>query len=441
MKPITIFEHEEWPSQNNITEKEHAKTIKLEESDYKIIDFLKDKGIVGFDVLKNSGIRITAKQHIGSVQFSKFNLRIIPKIYKKTDPEIWKNITQCMHFARNYSHEKMVHFEKIPISSNDVLLQDFLIWTLVYECQELLRRGLLKSYVTHDENLPYLKGKLVLKNQFQNDIRKKVLFFCEYDELEFDNIENRIILQTLIQCRRIAIHLELKKEIFKLIQQFSGGIQKVSIKVDDIKRVQRSYTRQNIQYKDAHIICEMIMENKGISDFYQFGTESSFSIPFFVDMNKVFEDFVTRLFTEYYSDDEEIIPQAKQKAWNVNESNRGGVSMIPDIVLKNKKGEITIIDAKYKSKLEVEDLYQIGFYIHEYTSKNTQQIIKKAYAILPKFYEDADNQKNFEATKSKIKIYAKFISVNNYLELIKNNDQKIKNKIKEEIIDINPITN
>jgi 5-methylcytosine-specific restriction enzyme subunit McrC len=436
MEPITIFEHETWPSRNNIIEKELAKKIRLEESDYNIINFLKEKDIVDFDVLEHKGVRIKAKKYIGAVQFSKFNLRIVPKIYKKTEPEIWKNIVQCMHFARNYSPEKMIQFEKIPISSKDILLQDFLIWTLVYECQGLVRRGLLKSYVTHEENLPYLKGKLVLKNQFQNDIRKKVFFFCEYDELEFDNIENRIILQTLIQCRRIAINSELKKEIFKLIQQFSGIVQKVPITLDDIKRVLRSYTRQNIRYKDAHIICEMIRENKGISDFYHHGEESSFSIPFFVDMNKIFEDFVTRLFSKYFDDDEEIIPQAKQKAWNVNESNRGGVSMIPDIVLKNKRNEITIIDAKYKKKLEVSDLYQIGFYIHEYASENKLQEIKKAYAILPKYFEGADDQKNFEATKSKIKIHAKFISINDYLKLIKGDNAKnaIKDKIEQEIL-------
>ncbi len=441
MKSITIFEHEPWPSKGNTVEKQQAKTIKLKDSDYKIIDFLKEKEILDFDVLQNNEIRIKAKKYIGSVQFSEFNLRIVPKIYKKTDPGIWKNIVQCMHFARNYSPEKMIHFEKIPISSEDVLLQDFLIWTLVYECQGLLRKGLLKSYVTHEENLPYLKGKLVLKNQFQNDIRKKVAFFCEYDELEFDNIENRIILQTLIQCRRIAINSELKKEISKLVQLFSGVVQKVPITINDIKRVLRSYTRQNIQYKDAHIICEMIRENKGISDFYHHGKESSFSIPFFVDMNKIFEDFVTRLFGEYY--DEEITPQAKQKAWNVNESNRGGVSMIPDIVLKNEIDEITIIDAKYKEKLSVADLYQIGFYIHEYTSKNEQQKVKKAYAILPKYYEDADDQKNFEATKSKIKIHAKFISIDEYLELIRGNNAKfnIKDKIEKEIIGIDSIVN
>lgn len=435
MTTINLFEHQVWLSTD--VEETISRTIKLDESDRKIVKFLKNENIVEFDELKNGIIRIKAHQFIGTVSFSGFSLKIIPKIYKFQEKSIWKNIAQCMHFIKNYSPEKIIDFDKISINDDDSILQDYLVWTLVYECNTLLRRGLLKSYVTHEENLSYLKGKIILKNQFQNDMRKKVGFHCEYDELEFDNIENRIILQTLIQCRKIAINSELKKEVFKLIEQFSGIIQKVPITVDDIKIVRGAYTRQNIYYEDSHIICEMIIENKGISDFYNDKENQSFSVPFFVDMNKVFEDFVTKLFEVYYFD--KLFSQRKQKAWDVQDAKN--IKMIPDIILENKNKEITIIDVKYKEKLSVNDLYQIGFYIHEYTSQNKQQIIKKAYAILPKFYESADNQKNFEATKSEIKIYAKFISINDYLELIKNNDKEIKNKIQEEIIDINSITN
>jgi len=428
MEPITIFEHGEWPSSEN--EKENAKNIKFDQSDKKILKFLEEKKIIDIDDLKNKGIRIKAKNFIGTVRFSEFSLRIIPKIYKKSDKKVWKNIAQCMHFARNYSPEKMIQYEKIPISSDDLILQDFLIWTLVYECQELLRKGLLKSYVIHDENLPYLKGKLILKNQFLNDVRKKVQFFCEYDELEFDNIENRIILQTLVQCRQISIHSELKKAVFKLIQQFSGVVQTVPITIPDIIRVSRDYTRQNAHYKDAHIICEMLLANQGISDFYHHGQKSSFSIPFFVNMDNIFEDFVTRLFKKYHKDD--VTAQASQKAWNIDEGD-SRKSMRPDIILRNDENNtMTIIDVKYKEELKESDLYQIGFYIHEYKDVYKEEKRGKAYAILPRYYETSQSDHSFEATKSKIKIYEKHISIDSFVDLIKNNkENELRKKLTE----------
>jgi len=430
IEPIKLFEHQEWPSTD--VEKIISRKIELNESDRKIVKFLKNENIVEFDELKN-GIRIKSHQFIGTVSFSKFTLKIIPKIYKFQEKSVWRNITQCMQFTKNYSPEKIINFGKISINDDESILQDYLVWTLVYECNTLLRRGLLKSYVTHEENLSYLKGKIILKNQFQNDMRKKVGFYCEYDELEFDNIENRIILQTLIQCRKIAINSELKKEVFKLIEQLSGIIQKVPITVDDIKRVRGTYNRQNDYYEDSHIICEMIIENKGISDFYENKENQSFSVPFFVDMNKVFEKFVTKLFEVYYHD--KIFTQKKQNAWIIDDTKQN-IKMIPDIILQNKHKEITIIDVKYKDKLSVNDLYQIGFYIHEYTSEKKEQEIKEAYAILPNFLETQNMQKSYQATKSKIKIYAKFISIDDYIQLITkpNSRKNIVNKIQTEIL-------
>jgi len=428
---ITILEHKEWPDTQN--EKEIAKKIKLQSTDYNIIKFLEEKKIVNFVEHKDKGVSFKAANFIGTVQFSEFKLEIIPKIFRDKKREVWKNVAQCMHYARNYSPDKIINYEKIPIENNELILQDFLIWTLIHECKELLKRGLLKSYVTHEENLPFLKGKLILKYQFQNDMQKKVQFFNEYDELEYDNIENRIILQTLVQCRRIAINNELKKEVTSMIHQFSGIIQEVPINIEDVKRLSKKYTRQNFHYKNSHVICEMILENKGISDFYVLGKKSSFSIPFFVDMNKIFEDFVTRMFKDYHENNVRVVPQAGQKAWKVKES-KSGIKMIPDIVLENKN-EITIIDVKYKDGLKISDLYQIGFYIHEYRSKNKNQHIDKAFAILPKFSKELQDQKTFEAEKSGVKIHAKYISIEEFLDLIKRNDVKeLKEKIKKSLL-------
>jgi len=437
METISVFEYATWPDPNNLKEKQTAQNIKnnLTPSDDHIIKFLQDENIVEFDKIENQGVRIKAKNMIGAVNFSKFKLQIIPKIYKKEKKDKWKNIAQCIHFARNYSIEKIFKYDKRLVAKEDFILPDFLIKTLVIECQELLKRGLLKSYVTHEENMPYIRGKLILKNQFQNDVRKKVMFFNEFDELEFDNIENRIIFQTIIQCRRIVVNSKLKKEVMKLIQQFSGIVQNVPIKVSDITQMEKKYTRQNSHYEDAHIVCKTILENKGISDFYEHDKKSSLSIPFFVDMNKIFEDFITRIFQDYHGVGISVRNQARQRAWIVSGSKISGREMRPDIVLDDSiKKKTTIIDVKYKinEKFSMSDLYQIGFYIHEYKGHGGEQI-KEAFAILPKSSEKLNHQNTFEAEKSKIKIYLKYVSMDEFLRLIKRKecDRGLKEKILE----------
>jgi 5-methylcytosine-specific restriction enzyme subunit McrC len=429
MTIITIQEHDIWPS--NESEKEEALKLNLNDSDKKLKKFLTERKIIDFQDIVDEGIKISSKNFIGVVHFSEFILRIIPKIYQKDKEDVWKNVAQCIFFVQDYSPENIIKYEKIPFVGDEQILQDFLIWSLIYECQELLKKGLLRSYVTHEESLPYLRGKLILKNQFLNDVRKKPQFFCEYDELEYDNLENRIILFTLIQCERIATHPELKKDLFTIIQQFSSIVQKVEVSILDINQVIQGYTRQNSHYRNAHTTCKIILENTGISDFYHGALP--FSIPFFVNMNKVFEDFVTRLFEKYHEDD--ISAQKTQKAWDIDEFESKKF-MRPDIILRNeKKKQTTIIDAKYKEKLSEDNLYQIGFYIHEYRDKYFDKNRQHAFAILPEYSNKLKSNHIFEASKSKIQIHERHISIDKFLELIKeNNEEQLKSEVSKILI-------
>lgn len=431
LQSIVLNENGIWPDPNDPKQKEDA--IKFSEefndNDKKLQESLVEKNILEFDQIKDKGIRIKAQNYIGAATFSKFHLKIIPKIYPKNEKEVWKNIATCINFIQGFSSAKILEYQKISFQNENDYLQDFLIWSLVFECESLLQRGLLKSYVEYEENLPYLRGKLLLKNQFQNDVQKKVQFFCEFDELEYDNIENRIIFHSLLLCEKIAISPILKQNVFKLIQQFSNMVQKTPIFVSDIERVQRNYTRQNLHYKDAHSICKLIVEEVGISDFYH--TQVPFSIPFFVNMNDVFEDFVTKLFMKY-GDSDDVEPQATQKAWDVDEKTAR--TMKPDIILR-KNQSLTIVDVKYKPKLSPNDLYQIGFYIHEYRDELRDRKDNEAYAIMPQYPDNSKIPHTYVATETGITIYEKHICLNDFISFIENKEtEEIKSEISKILV-------
>jgi 5-methylcytosine-specific restriction enzyme subunit McrC len=431
LESIILNENEYWPDPNNIEQKENA--IKFSEqftdNDKKLQELLVEKKILEFDQIKDKGIRIKSQNYIGSATFSMFHLKIIPKIYTKKEKEVWKNIATCINFIQGFSSAKILEYQKISFQNENDFLQDFIIWSLVFECESLLQRGLLKSYVEHEENLPYLRGKLVLKNQFLNDVQKKAQFFCEFDELEYDNIENRIIFYSLLLCEKIAISPNLKQNVFKLIQQFSSMVQKTPIFVSDVTRVQRNYNRQNLHYNDAHSICKLILEHVGISDFYH--TQVPFSIPFFVNMDDVFEDFVTLLFQKY-SNSDDVESQVTQKGWDVDEKTSR--TMKPDIILR-KNQSLTIVDVKYKPKLSTNDLYQIGFYIHEYRDKFRNPKDNEAYAIMPRYPKLDRVPYKYVATETGITIYERHICLNVFLNLILNDKtEELRSKISRILI-------
>ena len=313
-------------------------------------------------------------------------------------------------------------------------LADSLSSQLVMQANKLLHRGLLKSYVTHTENLSTLRGKLLIQGQMVNDAMCRPQFFCEYDELEYDNMENRIILKSLILCERQTEDSGIRMKVIRLIQQFSSVVSVVTLRMSDIDRVMNSYTRQNARYEKIHNTCKLVWEHYGVSDFLD---EHSSSIqPFFVDMNHKFESFVERLFKENHGQDNVHAQRAKH-GWDDTEGR--GKKIIPDIVLMEGETLKEIIDVKYKPELHEDDLYQIGFYLHEYGGK-TQIALEKGFAVLPEYEDDKKIMHNktsiFTATRSRIEIHEKRINVDKILGIIgdkKKNESERKIELQKQV--------
>jgi len=436
---IILHENKTWPNSNNEDEKKLASEIKerLDDKDRKIIEELKAKKWFKIDVLENN-IRIETTQFVGSVSFdnANFKLSVIPKIFDKDSPNVWKDTTAIIDFTDNIDMKDIVENQRIYFEENyEPTLTDHLNRQLVEECDKLLRRGLLRSYVVHAENTKSLRGKLLLQNQILNDAMCKLQFFSEYDELEYDNIENRMILQALTVAERNTYNHDLKMKTLRLAQQFSSVVEKVSISKHERMSLMQNYTRQNNHYKNTHKICELVIEKSGISDIYH--GDYSLIMPFFVDMNRRFEQFVEKLFADYYDEEVKIRTQRSEKAWEVDESK--DKKMRPDIIILRKiDGKIIkIIDTKYKPDLVESDLYQIGFYMHEYGVDQEQ--LEEAFAILPRYLDEKngkirDNTKNdnYTAVKSRKTIRLRRLDVDECVQAIKDgNEDKLRDIVKK----------
>ena len=88
---------------------------------------------------------------------------------------------------------------------------------------------------------------------------------------------------------------------------------------------------------------------------------------FFVDMNLIFEKFVTRLFKDFYNSEYFVEDQKNKKAWITDEGAYTNIRT--DILLSSPTGKKIVIDTKYKRKISQTDSFQIFFYVHEYNEK------------------------------------------------------------------------
>ena len=164
-----------------------------------------------------------------------------------------------------------------------------------------------------------------MSQQIKNDLKKKLAFNCEFDELVTDNIENQICLHILKKCYTYLKDDDLRRKCNTLIRRFS--IEVTEELEDGRKHLIESdfkivYNRLNEHYKPIHELAKIIWQGIGISDLYKFSKSSINSL--FIPMHQVFEKFLENLFTKYFPEFE-VDTQTTKQAWKKQEEIERGI--------------------------------------------------------------------------------------------------------------------
>ena len=424
LKDIILHEHDTWSHFENSSEKIFRKQLKDE--DIAVLDELKEKYGIRHSFDKNNSLVIESNQNIGSVQLPNLDHRIniTPKMFKnKKDSLIDTSV--FLFFANNINIKKFMKDQKNFFESDSEHLVHPLHIDLITKCEELLNKGLLKSYVVNTENISAVRGKLLFQQQMVNDLMRKPKFFCEYDELEYDSTENRVLLQAMTIVERTSKITDWKMKALDLAQKLSGVVNKVNVSKPERQMMMRSYNRQNSRYKEIHQTCERLIEQEGVGNIYS-GERSV--VPIFYNMDNEFERFIGNLFLKYYETPNWVnTDKTTDTAWD--REIEGKKNMRPDIIIEDDDGNVKqIIDVKYKDHdLTPGDLYQIGFYMHEYGKKNE---LDHAFAILPE--SDNVSDETYTSTKKKKNVHQRTLNVVKCLEMIKENDEDgLKNVVSD----------
>ena len=408
----------------NMDEEWIGSDFHISPSEEKLVDDLEKYGI-RINV-KSDSIRITTKGHVGIKQFEKFILNVTSKFVTFD-----KSFGKLMDFTYDVRHKEFEESIEFQEQHNHPI--EPVIRTFASSVEKLIKNGIYKSYVQNQDDLSFLRGKLIMKQQILNDVRFNMKFNCEFDEFTSNNLENQIIRYTLERCMFITKFPSTKKFIRKLIHQMDSQIElKRNMGMDDFKNI--VYTRLNTRYKHPHELAKLIIQNIGFKNFnYQ---KTKFVTPFFIEMWKVWEGFLEKLFSNYFDDsiyvrkqkfDKKYDPKEYAtfepiflKAWKIHETFH---EIMPDLVLFQNGKILTVADAKYMHELEVggKEMYQIAFYIKHLG-------LSTGYAILP-FENNPDYE--IQVPLQNISIKVRHIPIDKYLDILYS--KKPQNEIKEDI--------
>lgn len=316
---------------------------------------------------------------------------------------------------------------QIEITQQQDLLTPLLVVQFLRVVQEIVRKGLKKSYYRVEQNLySKVKGKILVGQTIkQNLLKNKPLnTYCTFDEFGINGLENRLLKKALIFVRRYLPTLNIlhsEKYITEVYNYIMPAFEFVSEEVN-LNEIKHSKTNAFYkEYAEGIRLAKLILKRFGysISNTQQTTVQTP---PFWIDMSKLFELYVLGLLKEKYGAEVKFQFQA----------NYGKL----DYLLKEQK---IIVDAKYKTYYKEDftgqdkwerdkiatDIRQLSGYardtkvLTEIGKSESESYITECMIVYPDQNTTNDNLKSIETAKKKINEFVNFYKVAVKLPVIK----------------------
>ena len=233
----------------------------------------------------------------------------------------------------------------------------------------LARHGLARRYVPVEDNLPYLRGRLLFQQQVRENLTNRARFYVAHDEFNPNRPANRLIRSSLDLLKRIVRNEENWRLLRELTEAFSG-VPRTADPASDWRRHSVDRTMQH--YRPVMAWVRLFLFGHGLATFHGKHENQSLLFP----MEEIYEDFVTQCFRRH-QDDYGVRAQGPQ--WKLTRDPEA-FTMKPDITLQKGGHNRFILDTKWKRLKSVAedrtkrgivqaDMYQLYAYGKRYGCK------------------------------------------------------------------------
>ena len=357
--------------------------------------------------------------YVGVIQTQNLSLEILPKIYDGNKEQENRDIFVKM-LLKIYNIPKEIEgTEAFLDTSKDMNLFEAFIKMFVTSVNDLIRKGIKSDYITVEDNLFYLKGKLLFSNHIRHNLVHKERFYVEYDEYIEDRVENRL-LKTCIEFL-LSKSTDDKNQTMLREQLFFFDQVSISSNIElDFSKI--TYNHRGMEHYELPLkFAEIFLKNEAFSPT----KGASYGFSFLFPMDKIFENYVEELLKENDSITNlktKFKGEEKLLACSSDADNKI-IGLEPDYTF-TIDNNLVIADAKWKlieednngvSKIKREDVYQMYAYLN-YFSSNTGYIFAPKISNIQEC-EEYRFIKTDENTDKILKIY--------YIDLI-NEKQDIK---------------
>ena len=314
---------------------------------------------------------LQAQNYVGVIQTKDgTTIEILPKI-KNATTEKSKDI--LIKMLKTLKNSPFKNLSVANLKSSKIPLFEIFISMFLEELTVLVRNGIKSDYISKEENLKFLKGKLKISEQIKYNTIHKERFFVQYEEFISNRVENRLIKTTLQFLYNKSKLNKNQQRIREFLFVFDEIEISHNIKTDFSKI---KLNRQMKDYEQVLLWCKTFLCENSFSPYK--GNDIAFALLF--DMNLLFESFVYSYLKK--SSNFQDIKSQDRTHHLAYENGIGRFRLKPDIVINggkiiaDTKWKILSEDKAYNGVLQ-DDMYQLYAYGTKYDN------CEKMYLIYP----------------------------------------------------------
>ena len=260
------------------------------------------------------------------------------------------------YFAQCYG----IQFDEPSIETNEELnqLTPLLVLHFLSLLERLVKHGLKKDYLLHEENLKAkVKGRILFGKHLKINVfqQRSDHIYCQYQEYTEDIPENRLLKKALLFSERILDRCDSLKrqsqypDVQLRLNRLKTSFSHISDEIEPYQVQKLSSNKLFKGYKEAIKVAKMILRRFDYS-IREASSEQHSTPPFWIDMARLYEMWVLHRLQKLG-----INPIMFQEAGFYGRQ-------VADFVIRE---ENLILDAKYKPKymedwVDIDDIRELS---------------------------------------------------------------------------------
>ncbi|MCY4530517.1 MAG: restriction endonuclease [Chloroflexi bacterium] len=302
---------------------------------------------------KEGTYSLTPGSTVGAVEIGDLSVLIRPKI---GIPQLLSLACYAIGVYRS-QEDRLFNFEE------QQALPDTLALALAAMARRAFSRGLLHGYRTEEEALHTVRGRIRFADQIRQRFGIPLPIEVRYDEFTEDITENQLVKAAAFRLGRMRIRSQQAR---KDLGRVAATLENVSLAEFSPKAVPDvRFDRLNEHYRGVVGLSRLILRHGALES----NRGAVRATGFLMDMNVLFQEFVTVALREALGDSPYVLRSDKQLKENhrIYFAKSSRVKLEPDLTLWDGTKCLFVGDAKYK-RVRVEgvpnaDLYQLHAYI------------------------------------------------------------------------------